>query len=534
MNADRHDVLVMGGGLAGLSLAIQLRRELPQLSVCVLERGSHPAPVAAFKVGESSVEIGAHYFDTVLGLRDYLERCQLRKFGLRFFFCEGREDIDRTTELGVSEVFPTPSYQLDRGLLETYMGEHAGELGATFIDRAIVRGITIDAASEHQVRYERDGAEYVTRARWIVDASGRAGLLKRKLGLELKNDHDANAVWFRIGERICIDDWGSEEWRNVCKPPERWRSTNHLCGPGYWVWLIPLSSGSHSVGIVADAKMHPLESMNNFEKAMQWLEKYQPRVYRDLVPRREQLQDFAFLRHFSHDCKQVYSADRWAITGIAGVFLDPFYSPGSDFIGMSNTYITDLIARDFRGESIARQARRYEQLYFSFYRNMLLMYEDQYPMFGHAQWMPVKIIWDYAYYWGILCQFFFQHRLTDVALFARLSEPLAMCEQLNREVQLLLRQASGKSVGEVGAHMIDQYQVPWFGELNRGLRDELDTEALCRRIQENAQMLRDLSAHIHALVAAGGIDTPENPFANLHSAARARTPVETPSPMQTA
>jgi len=232
MNADRHDVLVMGGGLAGLSLAIQLRRELPQLSVCVLERGSHPAPVAAFKVGESSVEIGAHYFDTVLGLRDYLERCQLRKFGLRFFFCEGREDIDRTTELGVSEVFPTPSYQLDRGLLETYMGEHAGELGATFIDRAIVRGITIDAASEHQVRYERDGAEYVTRARWIVDASGRAGLLKRKLGLELKNDHDANAVWFRIGERICIDDWGSEEWRNVCKPPERWRSTNHLCGPG--------------------------------------------------------------------------------------------------------------------------------------------------------------------------------------------------------------------------------------------------------------------------------------------------------------
>ncbi len=38
---------------------------------------------------------------------------------------------------------------------------------------------------------------------------------------------------------------------------ERWLSTNHLCGPGYWVWLIPLASGSHSVGIVADEKHAP-------------------------------------------------------------------------------------------------------------------------------------------------------------------------------------------------------------------------------------------------------------------------------------
>ncbi len=37
-------------------------------------------------------------------------------------------------------------------------------------------------------------------------------------------------------------------------------STNHLCGPGYWAWLIPLGSGAHSVGIVCDAKMHPLEN----------------------------------------------------------------------------------------------------------------------------------------------------------------------------------------------------------------------------------------------------------------------------------
>src|SRR4051794_39446892 len=106
------DVLILGGGLAGLCLAIQLRREQPQLSVHVLERRQHPVPHAAFKVGESTVEIGAHYFDTVLDLKSHLQSDQLRKFGFRFFFNEGREDIAATTELGVSRVFPTPSYQI--------------------------------------------------------------------------------------------------------------------------------------------------------------------------------------------------------------------------------------------------------------------------------------------------------------------------------------------------------------------------------------------------------------------------------------
>jgi hypothetical protein len=56
---------------------------------------------------------------------------------------------------------------------------------------------------------------------------------------------------------------------------------------------------------------------------------------------------------------------------------------------------------------------------------MLTLYQDQYPMFGHAQLMPLKVTWDYAWYWGVLCQFFFQRRLTDSALFLRLKRAAA-------------------------------------------------------------------------------------------------------------
>src|SRR5688500_8460042 len=149
------DVTVLGGGLAGLTIAIQLRRQFPALSLRIIERRRHPVPPAAHKVGESSVEIGAHYFDSVLGLKDHLMSRQLKKFGFRFFFSDGREDLDNVTELGASRYLSTPSYQLDRGVFENFLGEHVRELGVEFVDGAVVRSFDVGTqGGAHTVRYE--------------------------------------------------------------------------------------------------------------------------------------------------------------------------------------------------------------------------------------------------------------------------------------------------------------------------------------------------------------------------------------------
>lgn len=491
----------MGGGLAGLTLALQLKQRFDDIDVLVIERRTHPVPEAAHKVGESSVEIGAHYFSQVLGLQAHLDEAQLRKFGFRFFFSEGRRDIDQVTEIGASRFLSVPSYQIDRGIFENFLGQEAQRRGVRFIDGALVRSIELaDDAAPHRLAFDVGGVTHHAAARWIVDACGRAGLLKRRLDLAQPNAHVANAVWFRIKDRIDIDRWSDDAaWHARCDPQQaRWMSTNHLVGAGYWVWLIPLASGSHSVGIVADPRLHPLESMDTFDKAMAWLETWQPRLFDELDGKRDALQDFAFFRNFSYGCKQVFSAQRWALTGEAGLFLDPFYSPGSDFIGIANTYITELVAIDRAGRPLGAHAQVYDQIYHSFYDSTLALYTDQYPLFGDPEVLPVKVIWDYTYYWGVLAQFFFQRRLTDLTALGSLHDELAQCQQLNLAVQAFLREWSLVSEKRNPAVMLDQASLPWFAELNRSLNDTLDDAQFRARVRASTGQLRTLAAEMLA------------------------------------
>jgi hypothetical protein len=280
-----------------------------------------------------------------------------------------------------------------------------------------------------------------------------------------------------------------------------------------------LASGAHSVGIVVDAAMHPLDTMKDFPRAQDWLRRYQPAVAQEVARHSDKLLDFCFLRHYSYGCAQVFSADRWALTGEAGLFLDPFYSPGSDFIAIANTYICMLIAHDRAGRPVAPYARLYERLYFSFYESTLLLYRDQYPLFGNAEVLPIKVVWDYAYYWGVLCQLVFQQRLGDAALYADMARELQTAQVLNERMQAFFRRWHDASQGRNSKGMLDQHELAWFAGMNGGLHDELDDQGLRTRLRENVELLEGLAAMIvERAVADGG----ESLRSDMQDLARAR------------
>lgn len=501
MQAD-YDIVIVGGGLAGMTLALQLRRELPELGVAVLERDALPPPIASHKVGESTVEIGAHYLSHTLGLEELLERTQLRKFGLRLFFGAGRHsDLAGADELGASSLLPAVSYQIDRGRLEGDLCSLLREQGVDVFDNCLARTATLAGnGSRHSVEVVHDDEKRRIQCRWLVDAASRTGFLKRRLGIDKRCGHRMVSAWLRLDRRIDVDDWSdSRDWRDRCNRP-RLLSTNHLMGSGYWVWVIPLAGDRTSVGVVADPDIHPLESFNTIDRFCDWLARHQP-AFGDIVrDARETLMDFRFNRNLSQDTGEFWSTDRWAMTGESGVFTDPFYSPGTDFIGISNTLVSDMIRREHRNDRFAVHAAIYERMYRSFFESTMSLYEGQYPGFGDTRLMVVKTTWDYAYYWSALTWLYFREVMTDIAFLREIQPQLVRMRALNDDMQALFRaRAAQRIVDEGSGRFFDQVAIPVLYDLNAALVDPpakpgkefLDN---CRTLDELAPVLESLLA----------------------------------------
>lgn len=498
MNANT-DLTILGGGLAGLSLALQCRGQLPDANITVLEKRQHPVPEAAFKVGESTVEVAAHYFGRVLGFRQHILEDQLPKLGLRFFFPAGDNSrIEDRLELGGKRYAPCPSYQLDRGRFENFLADTCLERGIQFKDSASVQEIDIRRRGPHTVRYEQNGETQAVNSRWVVDASGRRAFLKRQLGMQMPSSHVASAAWFRFSEHIKIDEWSSDDsWQSGhADKTARWYSTNHLMGKGYWVWMIPLASGSTSMGIVAAEEFHSLSDFNSLDKAVRWLEKHEPQCAEKVKASLDKVQDFRAIKHYATECRQVFSSQRWGITGEAGFFHDPFYSPGSDFIAFSNTFLTDLIRRDLTGHGFRVRAFSYDRIFKRFYYGTKTAYQDQYRMFGNPTVMPVKILWDYMVYWSITGFIFMQDRMCQQTMYLRNMRRLSQLGKVNHFMQAFFRQWHEATDGREVQGTVDISQIPLVRESNQRLLDEMDDRTYHQRFAANLQQLETLGCEI--------------------------------------
>ncbi len=507
------DVAVLGGGMAGLTAALQLQQRRPGTRIVVAEKQTLPHPESAFKVGESIAEVAAWYLKEDLGFDEYLHEHHLRKMGLRFFCSNnGNTDITRRVEYGLIRPAPLANFHLDRGALENHLSQVVADRGMEFLEGSPVTNVDL-APDRHTITVGRGAAARTFTARWIIDASGRAGILRHKLGLGTDAPIDVNACWFRAPDRLHIDEFSPDQaWRNMCPVGRRWTSTNSFVGEGYWVWVINLASGAVSVGVVADPRFHSFERIRRYDAVLEWLREHEPQLAERLPEDESELLDFRKVKEYSYGCKRVYSPERWCLTGEAALFLDPLYSTGNDFTAIGNTLLTDLIRRELDNEpeaDVAHRLRDFNRSFVRLFAAMMPAFPGQLSVFRDPQATGTKVIWDNSGYFLIPLNLFTKGAITDMPFIRSLGDWLSLTYPLNDYMQQRFKEWSAPDwdARSAGVPIASDFLL---GTLFNSPLTEMTRPELAEHLRTSVRRLHTLSrAMVTRMSEAAGRPVPE-------------------------
>jgi flavin-dependent dehydrogenase len=502
------DVVICGGGFAGLTLALQLRREHPDVSVAVIDRLERPLPEAAFKVGESTVELAAFYLRDMLGLTEYLDKAHLRKMGLRFFFQSKTGKFVDRPEYGLSKFATIPTYQIDRGRLENDLRAMLEADGVQMIEGARIDALVLgENGAAHEVRYYQgnEGSEVKSlTARWLVDSSGRSRMLQRQLGLSKQREADHHAVWFRVEGKLDVEDLvpdSETEWHDRVPGRKRFHATVHLVNKGYWVWIIPLASGHTSVGIVATKTYHPLEGFKSRDKAMEFLHKNEPELAALMA--KHPMMDFGVIRNYSHTSGQVFSGDRWACTGDAGVFSDPMYSPGADLIAFANTSISWMVGEDMQGRLTHQMAEDKSKFVISIGELLTRSIQVNYHLLGAPETMAAKLFWDITAGWAVVQPLMFGKVFLDAEKHSAVRAASRQFFFMSLQMNTLFTEWAAKSKGNISYDFIDYFAVDPIREMRtRNLIADKPLAELVADQKMNMDLMEELAIALFRLAVA--------------------------------
>ncbi len=509
------DVVILGGGLAGLTLARQLLLETDRRVVLLERRPSVPA--ARQKVGESTVQLAGYYLSKVLDLEEHLLRRHFLKYNLRFYWpSHGRSNrgVEDCSQSYIRDVSNVASYQIDRNVLEAEL-VRLNSQSPRFSFTGGVSKLEVDLRDEgpHRLRFRApDGARELAAA-WVIDATGRGRFLARRQGLERDNPIRHGSFFWWVDGLVDVEKLTARSRREVRLDRRRsalghlpaWLATNHLVGEGFWFWIIPLH-GKTSLGLVYDRDVVAQEEVFSVDKATRWICDRFPFLARDL-PRREVLDRGGF-KSYSYDCAQTIHPSRWAMTGEAGRFSDPLYSPGSDLIAIHNTLIVDAI-RAADDAELGRKCAGYEALMRALYEAYEPSYTLSYDALGDQEVFNLKYVWELAVYFSFYVFPFINDLLTERLFQPAFVRAFARLGPINRGMQRLLSDYFQwkKAHGRVGSSAPIDFDFTAIEPLARArssfFQVGLSAREARRSLADQLENLEQLARLIAAAVGAG-------------------------------
>jgi flavin-dependent dehydrogenase len=361
------DAIVVGGGPAGSSAAAALRRA--GSSVTLLESDRFPR----FHIGESLLQQANVVFDRI-GFQPVIHRSGfVPKFGACFVDERGEQRF--TYDFG--ELLGNPrqhTWQVPRAEFDAMLLDHAQRLGAE-VRQARAKSARFDADGV-EVELEQDGASSRLRARYLVDASGRAGFLARQFGLRQPDPELQKVAAYA-------------HYRGIARPGEGRRAGDIQivsCADMNWFWFIPLPDGVTSVGIVADFDRWQRDGKPAPEALLaQALARYP--VTAAWTGAAERIGPVRFESTFSYATK-AYAGARWILAGDAAAFLDPVFSSGVMFAMYGGVDAAEAIRRARGGALAVRALDRRLRRRYEFVRRFVAGFYD--PWFRDFYFAPTR------------------------------------------------------------------------------------------------------------------------------------------------
>lgn len=317
--APQYDVAIVGGGPSGSTTGALLKKYNPNLRVLILERETFPRD----HIGESllpptcSVLAEMGCWDKVEAANFPIKIGATYKWGRNadlwdFEFLPSEDFVDEVRPAQYVGQRKMTAFQVDRAIYDEILLDHAAELGCEVREGAKVSRVLTDRM--HVNGLEVDG-EVIT-AKYYVDASGNAGVLRKALNIHCDAPSTLRniAVW---------DYWENADWAvEIGVGGTRIQVLSLGWG---WLWFIPMGPTRTSIGLVVPTEYYKRSGMRPEELYARAIEE-EPTV-RELTKNAVRENKFGATKDWSFLARKHYG-DNWFLVGESAGFADPILSAG--------------------------------------------------------------------------------------------------------------------------------------------------------------------------------------------------------------
>lgn len=326
----KTDVIIYGAGPAGLIASMNLKNK--GWDVLVIERSKFPR----FVIGESLLPKCMEYLNAVNAIKCIEAQDFQKKYGAIF------KRGDKTCSFSFGEQYSDGfswTWQVKRSDFDMTLAEFAQRNDIEILFEHSVEDVS--ASGEAQVTEIKNLGSGITsqiQSRFVIDASGYGRVIPRLFNLEeFSKSTEKGAVFAHFEDPVRTMD-----------------GSNNIIIFSFdenqsWVWMIPFSDGTCSVGVVGNtSKIETLVS-DNYTGFLTFVKEYQ-----DFNGRFSAAQATIEPRHilgYSVGVKQLYG-NGFILCGNSTEFLDPIFSSGVTLAMASGFEASEAVSAHLSGENI--------------------------------------------------------------------------------------------------------------------------------------------------------------------------------------